>query len=211
MTGVLIVTDVRFYREGLAELLGRSAVLRVTGTAADVDGLLQLLREGEADLVLLDAGLPDALNGVRRIARAVPDARIVALALRETDDDVLAWAEAGLAGYVSRDRSVAELLDAVEGVARGELACPPRISAALLRRIGALALRGVAAGRSPAVAALTLREREIVSLVSQGLTNKEIARQLGVQLATIKTHVHHILEKLGARRRMDIAALARRV
>jgi DNA-binding NarL/FixJ family response regulator len=211
MPGVVIVTDVRFYREGLAELLARSAILRVCGTTADVDELLHLLGNGDADIVLLDVGLPDAIDCARRIASAAPAAKVVALALRETDHDVLAWAEAGLAGYVSRDRSVSELLTAIEGVARGELVCPPRIAAALLRRVGALALRADSGNRTPPVAALTLREREIVSLVSLGLTNKEIARRLGIQLATIKTHVHHILEKLGARRRLEIAAIARRM
>jgi DNA-binding NarL/FixJ family response regulator len=112
---------------------------------------------------------------------------------------------------VSRDRSIDELVAAIEAVARGELVCPPRIAAVLLRRLGVLALRLVPEGAPPpAPTLLTYREREIASLIEQGLSNKQIAHRLGVQLATIKTHVHHILEKLHVHRRIEIAVPARR-
>lgn len=211
MTGVAIVTDVRFYCEGIVEILSRSPVLRVAGTADDVDALLPLLHHDDVEIVLLDAGLADAIDGARRIAAAAPEVKVVALALRETDRDVIAWAEAGLAGYVSRDRSIRELIAAVEGVARGELVCSPRIAAALLRRLGALALRGRAGADPASPPSLTSREREIVTLIAQGLSNKQIAHRLGIQLATIKTHVHHILEKMHVRRRIDLVAASRPV
>jgi DNA-binding NarL/FixJ family response regulator len=134
----------------------------------------------------------------------------VALGLRETDHDVVEWAEAGLAGFVSRDQSIGELVSAITCVARGELVCPPRIASALMSRVS---MRGYGRREDSELplTPLTYREREIALLVEQGLSNKEIAFRLGIQLATIKTHVHHILEKLRVRRRIQISASARRM
>jgi DNA-binding NarL/FixJ family response regulator len=211
MADVLVVTDVRFYREGLVDVLSRRPGLRVAGTAADVEGLFPLLAAGDATIVLLDAGLPDAVDAARRIARDAPQVMVVALALRETDQDVIAWAEAGLACYVSRDHSIGDLVGVIESVARSELVCPPRIAATLLRRVRVLASWGGHERAEPPAVPLTFREREIATLIEAGLSNKEIAYRLGIQLATIKTHVHHILEKLHVRRRIQIPASVRRM
>jgi two-component system, NarL family, nitrate/nitrite response regulator NarL len=210
MTAVLVVTDVRFYREGLAELLSRSPDIAIAGTAAG-DDACERLRECGADIVLLDTRVANGFETTRRIAADAPDVKVVALALQETDDDIIAWAEAGVAAYVPRDASIAELIAAVERTARGELLCPPRIAASLLRRLGRV--RPVAAAVAPAAAeeALTQRERELLPLIEQGLSNKEIARRLGIQLATVKSHVHNILEKLHLHRRIQIATLHRKM
>lgn len=210
MIGVLIVTDARFHREGLAEALSRSAVVRVVGTAADFDGVRALLTEPGAEVVLLDADLPNAIGVTRHVVREATHLRVVALGLRETDHDVVAWAEAGLAGFVSRDQSIGDLVSAICRVAKGELVCPPRIASALMSRVSILGYGRREHAETPTTP-LTYREREIALLVEQGLSNKEIAHRLGIQLATIKTHVHHILEKLGVRRRIQIGALARRM
>lgn len=113
------------------------------------------------------------------------------------------------AGYVSRDRSLPELIQTVESIVRGELLCPPRIAASMLRRIGTLAGRVRGTGVLHSAADLTQREREIASLAGQGLSNKEIAHRLGIEVATAKTHIHHILEKLHLRRRIEIATKSR--
>jgi DNA-binding NarL/FixJ family response regulator len=210
MVGVLIVTDARFHREGLAEALSRSAVVRVVGTAADFDGLRPLLTEPAAEVMLLDADLPNAIAVTRHIVREAAHLRVVALGLRETAHDVIEWAEAGLAGFVSRDQSIGDLVAAITSVARGELVCPPRIASALMSRVSTLGYARRERAEVP-VTPLTYREQEIALLVEQGLSNKEIAYRLGIQLATIKTHVHHILEKLRVRRRIQIAALARKM
>ncbi len=209
MIRLLIVTDVRFYREGLAELLARDPNLRVTATAASAADALARLHEECPEVVLLDTAMPNALGIASQVTAGAPSTKVIALALREADDDIIAWAEAGAAGYVSRDRSLPELIQTVENLMRGELVCPPHVAASMLRRIGMLAGRvrvtGVI-GRSGGE--LTQREREIASLVGQGLSNKEIGRQLGIAVATAKTHIHHILEKLHLRRRIEIATKA---
>ncbi|HEX7241600.1 MAG TPA: response regulator transcription factor, partial [Longimicrobiaceae bacterium] len=124
----------------------------------------------------------------------------------ETEDVVLACAEAGVSGYVSRGASLDDLVGALRSVARGELVCSPHIAGSLFRRVAALSERREA---SPA-AVLTPREREILGLIDQGLSNKEISRRLRIELSTVKNHVHNLLEKLQVSRRGAAAACLRR-
>ena len=131
---------------------------------------------------------------------------MVALGVADADDHVLGCAEAGVAGYVPRDASLDDLVAVIESAFRGEAICSPRIAGSLLRRIATLA-----AGQNGTMplAHLTGREREIVRLIDRGLSNKEIARDLGIEVATVKNHVHNILEKLQVRRRGEAAARMR--
>ena len=123
---------------------------------------------------------------------------------REPDDDeLLAWAEAGAAGFVLRESSLDELRLALDAASRGEVHCSPALTARFVRRLQARAAE--APGAAPRVP-LTPREREIVFHIDQGCSNAEIARRRGIELATVKNHVHHILEKLHARRRSEAAA-----
>ncbi|MDQ5821587.1 MAG: response regulator transcription factor, partial [Actinomycetota bacterium] len=157
---------------------------------------------------LLDVAGGDGPGVVRSLLAKAPGTMVVALGVTEADDDVLPLAEAGVAGYVTRDGTVDDLLATVESVAAGETICSPRITATLLRRVALLARdRGAAA---EAKRGLTHREREIVDLIDEGLSNKEIAVRLRIELATVKNHVHNILDKLHVRRRAEAAAAVRR-
>jgi two-component system, NarL family, nitrate/nitrite response regulator NarL len=202
---VFLLVAVRLYRDGIAAALRRDPRFRIVGSAASL-GSAQL--EGLAaspDVVLVDLDLAEGVNVVRALHGEWPTTRIVALAVREADEDIISWAEAGVSGLVSRDATLAELLDAVAGAMTDEVPCRPAVAAALLRRVASLRREGAAAdGR-----ALTRRELEIVSLISDGRSNKEIARSLQIELATVKNHVHNILEKLGVARRTEAAAAAR--
>jgi DNA-binding NarL/FixJ family response regulator len=123
------------------------------------------------------------------------------------EDQVVACAEAGIAGYVDRDASLRDLVATVRSVARGELLCSPRIAARLMRRVAELADQP----RPPQTPAhLTRREREVVALIDEGLSNKEIAQRLNIELPTVKHHVHNVIEKLGVRSRLQAAAHVRR-
>jgi len=112
----------------------------------------------------------------------------------------------GIAGFVTSEASVAELVAAIESVARGESLCSPSVVAALLRRLGSLARSWAEADPTQP---LTRREREILELIDEGLSNKQIAQRLRIELPTVKNHVHNILGKLGVRRRAEAAALVR--
>jgi two-component system, NarL family, nitrate/nitrite response regulator NarL len=206
MIRVLIVAEIRLYREGLAAMLrAESAGIDVVATAAGADDAVRGLRELSPDIVLLDMA-PDNAWLVRALEAAVPGTRVVALAVPENEREVLACAEAGVAGFVTRDASVEDVAAAVQSAARGEVLASPRMVATLFARIATLALE-----RSPESieSRLTARELEILNLIDQGLSNKEIARRLTIELSTVKNHVHNIFEKLNVSRRSEAAARRR--
>jgi two-component system, NarL family, nitrate/nitrite response regulator NarL len=200
------VAPVRVYREELARGLERSAELRVLGTAATGEEARDRVQRLGADVVQLDASTPAGVVSARTIRQATAGAGLVALAAPEDDDSVIACAEAGVAAFLARDASLDELVATTRAVAHGELpAHSPRIAAALLRRVAD------GAGPTPhaALAPLTSRERQIVALIDEGLSNKEIAARLCIELSTVKNHVHNLLEKLGVRGRTAAAARVR--
>ena len=205
MIRALVASDVRLYREGLADGLGRSGRVEVVGTASGGDEAVARTRELGPDVVLVDLAIADWEPAVRAIA-ARTEARVVVLGVREVEEEVVACAEAGVSGYVTRAASLEELVDVVESVARGESLCSPRISALLLRRVTEVAGRERAAAPADR---LTPREAQIVGLIDEGLSNKQIAGRLSIELATVKNHVHNILEKLQVDRRGQAAARLR--
>jgi DNA-binding NarL/FixJ family response regulator len=202
MPSLLIVSEVRLFRDGLAELLTHGGAVDVVGTIAGSDDTVRAADELHPDVIVLDHAVPHSLALARTLADARPQSHVVTLGGTESDDDMLAFAEAGVAGYVSRDATVQELVVAIEGVARGELVCSARQAGTIARRLAWRA--SMAADATDGV--LTARELEVVRLVARGYSNKEIATALGIELATAKNHVHHLLEKLHLRRRSEIAA-----
>ena len=205
---VFIVADVRFYRDGLADVIARHPRCTVLGTAATRKDAVERVRGDVPDIVLLDAAMSEGLATAAELASCAPSVRVVAIALDETPHAVLEWAEGGVSGYVPRDASLADLIATIERTARGELQCSAQVAAGMIRRVWALAK--VAGDRATTGAVhLTPREREIMRLIDQGMTNKDIARHLGIGVATAKSHVHHILEKLHVRGRSQAAARLR--
>jgi two-component system, NarL family, nitrate/nitrite response regulator NarL len=205
---LLVAGDVRLFRDALAITLTAHPGFSLVGTADSCENLLAILRSRTPDLVVFDASMAGALDLVRACARTHPTLRFVAVAVTETEHDVIACAEAGVAGYVPREGSVDDLVKTLIHVQRGEILCPPSVTGSLFRRLAALA----AAQFPPAPAAagaLTQREGEIATLLDSGLSNKEIARRLRIEVATVKNHVHNILEKLHVRRRGEAAAVLR--
>ena len=203
---VLIAARVRLYRDGLASLLGRDQQIEIAATVADGNQALARLRSSVVDVVVVDTALPSSLEAIRAIHAANPDVPVVALGVTEDDPAVLACAEAGAAGFVTRDGSSRDLLTAIRGADRGELACTPHMASTLFRRIAALAAERVP---PPPFERLTSREREVVLLIEEGLSNKQIARRLQIQLPTVKNHVHHILDKLDLAARSQVVARVR--
>ena len=206
MVSVLVVADVRLYREGLAHALANRRELDVVGTVPSSDAASEALANLCPDVVLVDVAVTDGLATVRWVANAFPGTKVVALALSESEADVITFAEAGAAGYVPRDGTLADLESVITSVARGEALFSPRITAGLLRRLANLAADHTPAG---ADVHLTSREEEIVDLIDEGLSNKEIAQRLSIAVSTVKNHVHSILEKLQVDRRGEAAARLR--
>jgi two-component system nitrate/nitrite response regulator NarL len=206
MIRALIAGRSRVHRDALALALSQARRVRVLGTASHREEILTRLAEGPPDIVLVDFAMPEAAGIVAEIRRRTPTVKVVAITLGDTEAEVIQLAEAGVAGYVLPDGSLDDLIIAVESAVRGELYCPPRVAFTLLRRVGAIALGSAAAKQDETghpIHELTSREREILRLVDQGMSNKQIARQLGIEVATAKNHVHNILRKLHVHRRIE--------
>jgi two-component system nitrate/nitrite response regulator NarL len=206
---IMLVWGVRFTRECLAEILERDPLVSVVGLCADLSEAVVLSPDLGADIILLDARIPEGAAAVRRALDIAPGMRIVVSAVRETEDDIVAWAEAGVIGYIPRTVALADLVRLVMDIHSGEQICSGRVAAGLLRRIAVSA--GRTTGRfAPAPApALTKRERQAAELISSGLSDKEIARRLNISVATTKSHVHNLLGKLNLRRRTQVADFLR--
>jgi DNA-binding NarL/FixJ family response regulator len=205
---VFVVADIRLFREGLALVLKRCSRLLTVGTGSGRDETLRSIGAASPDVVLLDMATPESYQIVRDVRRVLPRVHVVALGVPEGEGSLLACAEAGVAGCVSRDGSPEDLVAAIETAARGDVVCPPQLVGPLWRRLAALA--GNQRLSTPA-ADLTRRELEIVQLIEFRLSNKEIARRLGIEVATVKNHVHNLLDKLRVATREQAAACARTV
>ena len=197
-----LVTSVRLLQDGLAHLLrDRDRSLRVETIDPDAS-LESRLLSFSPDVVLVD--IVTLRRGVAgRVRDAIPATRTVVFAVDEVEEDLLACAEVGVAGFVGRDASVEELLDAVASAQRGELHCPPRLASLMFRRLTAIVTGGAVDRLS-----LTSRQVQIVRLIEEGLSNKEIARQLSIEVSTVKNHVHNVLGKLRVAHRWQAPALA---
>jgi two-component system, NarL family, nitrate/nitrite response regulator NarL len=189
---LLIVIDVRLYREGLATALSNCG-LTVLGTAGSRSEALAAVAQLKPDLVIVDVALPDALQLMRDLRSETPATRIVAFAVEEEISVILDCAESGAAGFVSASASISDLVSSLERTVAGELLCSPRMAAELLQRAAGLhrprEMRELPDG-------LTRREQEVYGYVREGQSNKEIASALNISEATVKHHVHHLLEKL---------------
>jgi len=198
---LFILSDVCLLREGLTVALASYPSVEVVGSS-DLSVSPTVVAERSPDLLLLDIGAGDGLDRCRSLYRVLPTLKVVAIAVAEVEQDVIGCAEAGVSGFVSRTGSVQDVVAAVHGAVRDELVCSPRIAATLFNRIGALA-SGHYAVSEPKI--LTPREREVASLVSEGRSNKDIARLLRIRTATVKNHIHSILGKLNLQRRGQVA------
>lgn len=202
---VFVIVAVRLYREGIDLCLRQQPSTTVVGNAANPADAKDKILTTEPDVVLVDIDGAHGLAVVDGVRSAAPAVRIVALNVAATGPAVISCAEAGLAGCVFRDSTVADLVDTVHRAARDEVYCPPGLTARLFDRLADLA-----DGARPAVPAdhprLTRREAEILDLIRDGRSNKEIARTLSIALPTVKNHVHSILRKLSVDRRVDAAS-----
>jgi DNA-binding NarL/FixJ family response regulator len=203
---VLVLADVRLYREGLAGLLAGEPSLTVVAAEPVNESALERVRAERIDVVLLEAATACETRVIEELARLAPETKVVAYAVLDEDRQAVRCAEAGAAAFVTGEATAEQLVAAILGVARGEANCSPRMAALLIRR-----LRTLAQGMRPAEAygELTSRERSIVALIDDGLSNKQIATRLGIEVCTVKNHVHHVLEKLGVTRRSQAAARLR--
>jgi DNA-binding NarL/FixJ family response regulator len=194
------------YREGLAWSLAQRSEVEVAAACAPTSEALTHIVKSGATVVLLDFVTPGALDISKEINRISPGIKVIAFAVSEIDTEMIACAEAGIFGFVTRDGSVDDLVASILSTIRGEVVCSARLAGLLFQRLAVLA---GANHESSVQGVLTRREREIAELLDKGLSNKEIARSLRIAAATVKNHVHNILEKLNVARRGQAAARLR--
>lgn len=204
---VLIVHHSRLMRDGLCALLNAHPEVQVAATADNMIDGLHRVADVAPDVVLVDAGLgsDDPHHCVQQIRTGVNPARVIVIDLLPAPQDVVAFAKAGASGFVTKDAAVEELIGTVRSVARGTDVIPPTFAQALLQYIA----RDMVTGEPPAVVdsvRLTTREREVMELIADGMSNKAIAHRLGVADDTVKSHVRNMLEKLALHSRLEIAA-----
>jgi two-component system, NarL family, nitrate/nitrite response regulator NarL len=207
---VLIVSDIRLHRESLVQCLASFAGLTVVGHSSSPTEALHAVIECRPEVILLDIGSERSLELATLLNHEKPTVKIIAYGVHDREQEVIACAEAGVGGCFPWDGSLSELAAAVIGSRRDEMCCSPKAVTALFRRVASLTRL---APPESDVLPLTGRETEILTHIARGLSNKEIAQQLNIEVPTVKNHVHNILEKLQvssrhhAVRRMRMEAL----
>ncbi len=205
MISVLIVDDHAVVREGLRNFLQLQDGIEVVGEAADGEEAVEQAEALRPEVVLMDLVMPklDGVGAMRQLRERGSDARVIVLTSFLDDDRLLPAIRAGAAGYLLKNAEPAELARAVRAAHEGETILDPTVASRLVRAIS----EGPATGAELA-GQLTNREREVLELIARGQSNKRIALELGIAEKTVKTHVGHLLDKLGVTDRTQAALLA---
>ncbi|MDH6463717.1 two-component system nitrate/nitrite response regulator NarL [Micromonospora sp. A200] len=203
---VLVVDDIRLFRDQLINILEAQPFIEHAAGASDGEEALRQLTNYGFGVVLVSMATAGSLAICRQLIASAKGTRVVALGVSGSEDEVVACAEAGVTGYLLRHETYDALLSVIAAAGRGEISCPPPVAAALVRRMGQ---HGRDMGVRTGASRLTTREREILGLIDEGMSNKDIARKLNIEIRTVKNHVHNLLEKLKVHRRGEAAALLR--
>ena len=208
-TGVLIIEDNRLLRDGITMMIKEHPDLKVVGAFSDTEKTLEELCAMKADIILIDLGLRtrNSLELVKCIKEETPETKIVVMDLLPVENDIIDYVKAGADGFILKDAKVNVFLKTVSSVAAGKKVLPPPLTGTLFSEI---IKRAGEQNRTNLEKAFKMskREKQVISLIAEGLSNKEIGLQLHLSPFTIKSHVHNILEKMALHTRVQIAAFA---
>ena len=206
---IALIEDNRLVREGISVLLNQHPDLRVV--ARESGGDTALLQQVNPQVVLLDLGLGngDSLRVAEKVKRDFPASKVIVMDLLPVHEEIVEFVNAGVSGFIMKDATVDDLVNTIRSVARGAHVLPPQMTGTLFSQI---ARDAVARGRPEVLESvrMTPREREVINLIAEGLSNKEIAGRLNLATHTVKSHVRNVMEKLTLHTRLQIAAFAHR-
>lgn len=203
---ILIIEDNRVLRDGLTIMLDGQPDMHVVATIGSGNNVLQNARQSKPQIILLDVGLKNLneLSVVESVRKNLPDARVIGMGFVPSQSDIVEFVAAGASGFILKDATVKQFLGSIRSVAQGAKVLPPTLTDSLFSHIVELAVTRKKGNRISAVR-MTKREREIIALIADGLSNKEIAQRLNIATHTVKSHVHNIMEKLALHSRLQIA------
>jgi len=208
---VLLIEGNRLVREGIASVLREYGNFHVVAQSEGLDAVRQVKElQAAPDVVLMDLGLTTvrSLKLMSVLRSELPQSRVIAMDILPDEVDIVEFVKAGGSGFILKDATLNDYVTTIKAVSTGEKVLPSVLTKSLFTQIIETSIRN---GVIPAgLIDLTTREREVVELISEGLTNKEIARRLNIAVDTVKSHVHNVLEKLALSTRLQIAAFAHR-
>ena len=207
---ILLVDDHDLFREGLAGIINGQADMEIIGEASDGLEALVKAQELKPNLILMDVQMPgiDGLETTRRIKQVLPDTAIVMLTVRDDNERLFESIKNGVQGYLLKTINSREMLELLRGVVEGEAAISPSMAGKVLDEFRRMS-RLIPLDDGLEIETLTHREREVIDLAAQGLTDKEIAERLTISLHTVKSHMRNVLSKLQVNTRHEAARLAR--
>jgi DNA-binding NarL/FixJ family response regulator len=207
MITVAIVEDNRLVREGITDMLNELPDVEVVLATSGLE--TGRLKTAQARVVLLDIGLPDAncLRLAESMQKEAAKSHIIVMDLLPAHEEIAQFVNAGVAGFILKDATFEDFVGTIRSVAQGERVLPPRMTSTLFSQIAEAAVRGRGEAALEEVR-MTQREREVIALIAEGMSNKEIAQRLTIATDTVKSHVRNVMDKLALHSRLQIAAYA---
>ena len=207
---ILVIEDNRLLREGISEMLKKQPDMHVVATVGNGENILLIMGKLNPNIVLLDLGLrnQNSLQVVKLVKKHFQGTKIIVMDLIPLQEDVFEFVQAGVSGFILKDANVAEFFKTIRLVYQGAQVLPPNLTGSLFSQIVDKAVIESSPSKIIESVKMTKRERQVIDLVADGLTNKEVAQRLHLSTYTVKSHIHNILEKLALHTRVQIANYA---
>jgi DNA-binding NarL/FixJ family response regulator len=207
---LLLIEDNRLLRDGIATMLKGHKDIEVVAASRNGDNSILRIHKLKPNIILLDLGLrsQNSLHVVEIVKKEFPQAKVIVMDLAPAQGDILEFVKAGASGFILKDATLDDFLSTIRSVAEGEKVLPPTLNGSLFSQIIEHAVNGGGTLNLTKAIRMTKREREIIGLISDGLSNKEIGTRLHIATYTIKSHVHNIMEKLALHTRLEVANYA---
>ncbi len=204
---ILLIEDNRLLRDGIASMLRKQSEMHVVATVGNGENVLMTMEKHKPNILLLDLGLrsQNSLEVVKLTKQHFPEIKIIVMDLIPLQSDVFEFVQAGVSGFILKDANITEFFKTIESVYQGSQVLPPHLTASLFSQIVEHAIIESKPSLIVESVRMTKRERQVIGLIADGFTNKEIAQKLHLSTYTVKSHVHNILEKLSLHTRVQVA------